>query len=134
MSYFMTISGELPPGNFSPVEFLLISQGQKYVAALEAELSSADGAPMWLIHDGRTGTSDFVIDAQTHFSEYRTFEGTLLYRLMSACVKVGCTFRIWWASGPDCHWDVEEFSSFDALCSGMAQMHEIGVRWTNPEA
>ena len=51
MSYFMTISEDLSAGDFSPVEFLPISKGQRYIANLEAELYLADGAPVWLAHD-----------------------------------------------------------------------------------
>jgi len=132
----MTISGELPTGDFSPVEFLPISKGQKYVAKLEAELSLADGAPVWFAHDGQTGTShDFVNEAQNHCCEHGSLEGTLLYRLMSACVSAGCVFRIWWASdAPTCYRNLAEFSSLDELCSGIAKMSDVAVRRTNAVA
>ena len=136
MSYFMTISGKLPAGDFSPVEFMPISKGQKYIANLESELSMADGAPVWFAHDGQTGTShDFVSEAQNHCCEHGSFEGTLLYRLMSACVMAGCVFRIWWASDAlTCYRNLTEYSSLDELCSGIAKMHDISVRRVNGAA
>jgi len=133
MSYFMTISGSLPAGDFAPVEFLPIAKGQKYVANLEAELSVADGTPLWFAHDGRTGTShDFVSDAQSYACEHSSLEGTLLYRLMSACVSAGCVFRIWWASDdPSCYRQLTEFSTLSELCAGMVSMSDFSVRRTN---
>ena len=132
MNYFMTISEDLSARDFSPVEFLPISKGQRYIANLEAELSLADGPPVWFAHDGRTGTSqDFVNEAQSLCCEHDLFGGTLLYRLMSACVSAGCVFRIWWASpDPSCHRNLAELSSLDELCSGIPKMSDISFRRT----
>lgn len=129
----MTISGRLPYGDFSPVEFLPISEGQRYLAELEAELSLADGGPVWFAHDGRTGTShDFVSEAQSHCSEGNLPENTLLWRLMASCVEAGCVFRIWWASNdPACHRNLEEFSELGDLCAGIARMTDIAIRRVN---
>jgi hypothetical protein len=124
MSYFMTISGVLPDRSFSPLEFLPIAEGQRYIADLEEELSLADGTPLWFVHDGSTGTShDFINDAQDHYSENGTLNGTLLLRLMETCVEADCVFRIWWASAkPGCHRDLAEFTTVGELCSGIARM------------
>src|SRR6187401_65156 len=117
MSYMMTVSGELPTQTFPPIEFLPISRGQKYIADLEIELSSADGTPLWFVHDGRTGTSnDFVSDAQSHYFEHDTVEGTLLLRLIDSLAEAGCVFRIWWASDqPDCYRNLVTFKSIQEL-------------------
>ena|GEM_PF-6433887 len=133
----MTISGALPQQAFRPLEFLTISEGQKYIADLERELSVTDGTPLWFVHDGKTGTShNFVCDAQDNYNEHNTLDGTLLLRLMQACVEADCGFRIWYASDmPGCHREVTEFTTISELCSGIARLlsegRDICVRRTN---
>ena len=124
MSYMMTVSGELPARAFAPIEFLPISKGQKYIADLEAELSQADGTPLWFVHDGRTGTShDFVSGAQNHYSEHDTIEGTLLLRLLESLADAGCVFRVWWAGDQtSCYRDLTTFKSTQELRSGVAKL------------
>jgi hypothetical protein len=135
MSYFMIISGSLPAQAFPPLEFLPISQGQKYVADLEPELSLTDGTPLWFVHDGANGTSHALVsDAMNHYSGHHNFDGTLLLQLMQACVGAGCGFRIWWPSSkPDSHRDLAEFASTPDLWSGIARQAWVGkpirVRW-----
>jgi hypothetical protein len=135
MSYFMTIAGEVPRQAFPSLKFMPISEGQKYIADLDLELSLADGTPLWFVHDGETGTShSFVSNAQSHFNEHGSPEGTLLLRLMQDCVKAGCTFRIWWAAvDPGCYRNVPEFTSIDELFAGIARMLgegcDISLRW-----
>ena len=134
MSYFMTISGHLPKQSFPQLEFLPISQGQKYVADLEPELSASDGIPLWFVHDGETGTSHGLVSgAQDYHSEHGTLDGTLLLRLMEACVAADCGFRIWWGSAkPGCHRELAEFTGFEELCSGIVRLlsegRDISVR------
>ena len=97
MSYFMTISGELPLQSFPPLEFLPISKGQRYVANLEAEFAAADGSPVWFVHDGQTGTSHaFVSDARDYYGGSGNIDGTQLLLLIKACIDADCGFRIWW--------------------------------------
>ena len=124
MSYMMTVSGELPAHAFAPIEFLPISKGQKYIADLEAELSLADGSPLWFVHDGRTGTShDFFSEAQNHYFEHDTIEGTLLLRLLESLAGAGCVFRIWWASDQSsCYRDLAIFKSVQELRLGVAKL------------
>jgi hypothetical protein len=124
MSYMMTVSGVLPPQSFAPIEFLPISKGQNYIAALETELSLADGTPLWFAHDGRTGTShDFVSGAQCHYFEHNTIDGTLLLRLLEALANAGCVFRIWWASDQTSHYqNLASFNSIQELRSGVAKL------------
>lgn len=129
MSYFMTISGDIHAEILPPLELLPISSGQKYIADLEAELSVADGTPLWFVNDGRTGTShDFVSDAQDHYNEHGTIEGTVLLSLMKTCVAADCVFRIWWASNdPSCYRKLTEFTSLQELCSGIGRMLSDGL-------
>ena len=134
MSYMMTISGALPTQTFAPIEFLPISKGQKYIADLEAELSLADGTPLWFVHDGRTGTShDFVSDAQDHYNEHDTLDGTMLLRLTES-LAVNSVFRIWWASDkPSCYRSLATFTNIQELRLGIAKMlaegKDIAVRY-----
>ena len=130
----MTVSGALPAEAFGPIEFLPASRGQKYIADLEAELSLADGTPLWFVHDGRTGTSHgFVSDAQNHYREHDTIDGTLLLRLIES-LAADCVFRIWWASDrPSCYRSLVTFTNIQELRSGMAKMlaegKDIAVRF-----
>ncbi len=123
MSYMMTVSGALPVQTFAPIEFLPISKGQKYIADLEAELSLADGTPLWFVHDGSTHTShDFVSDAEQHFYEHYTIEDTVLLRLIES-LATDCVLRIWWASNnPSCYRSVPNFTSIQELRLGIAKM------------
>ena len=131
----MTVSGELPAQAFAPIEFLPISKGQKYIADLEAELSLADGTPLWFVHDGRTGTShDFVSEAQNYYFEHETIEGTLLLRLIESLAGAGCVFRIWWASDQSsCYRDLAIFDSVQELRVGVAKLvadgEDIALRY-----
>ena len=128
----MTLSGAIPTKDFTPIEFLPISKGQKYIADLEAELSLADGTPLWFVHDGRTGTShDFVSAAQDHCNEHGTLDGTLLLRLIEAAVGAHCVFRIWWASDqPSCYRNLTSFKSIQELRLGIATGgKDISVRY-----
>lgn len=131
----MTISGDLPKQAFPQLELLPISKGQKYIADLERELSSADGTPLWFVHDGETGTSHILVsDIGRHYHECGSFEGALLFRLMQACVEAGCTFRIWWgAVEPSCYRNVPEFTRTEELYPAIARMlaegRDISVRW-----
>ena len=119
----MTVSGALPAHKFAPIEFLPISKGQKYIADLEAELSSADGIPLWFVHDGCTGTShDFVSDAQNYYFEHETMEGSLLLRLIESLAGAGCIFRIWWASDEPYHRNLTTFRSIQELRLGVAKL------------
>lgn len=134
MSYMMTLSGALPTQIFIPIEFLPISKGQKYIADLEAELSLADGTPLWFVHDGRTGTShDFVSEAQNHYYEHGTIDDTLLLRLIES-LDADCVFRVWWASDkPSCYRSLAKFKSIQELRIGIAKMlaegKDISVRY-----
>jgi len=134
MSYMMTLAGALPTQTFAPIAFLPMSKGQKYIAALEEELSLADGTPLWFVHDGRTGTShDFVRDAQDHYYEHDTIDGALLLQLIES-LAADCVFRIWWASDqPSCYRNLASFKSIRELRLGIAKMlaegKDISVRY-----
>jgi len=128
MSYFMTISGVLPQRSFPSLEFLPVSQGQKYIADLEQELSVADGTPLWFVHDGETGTSHrFIVEAQNYYNQHGILDGTVLLELMEECAKVGSAFRIWVASDKaDCHRHVANFCSIGELRSGILRLLSEG--------
>jgi hypothetical protein len=124
----MTISGKLPQGDFGAIEIQPISTGQGYIAALESELARTDGAPVWFVHDGSTGTShDLICEAQEHYHMQGSLEDTRLFRLMRSCVESGDTFRLWWASDAEgCHRRLVDFATFGDLLAGLCRAFERG--------
>jgi len=134
MSYFMTIAGHVAKDCFPELEFLPISKGQKYVADLAPALSARDGIPLWFVHDRVSGTSHGLVNgAHNYFSEHGTLDGTLLLRLVEACVATDCGLRVWWASNePSCYRQLEDFTTTAEFRSRVARMvsegKDIGVR------
>ena len=129
MSYFMTISGELPLQSFPPLEFLPVSKGQRYVANLEAEFAAADGSPVWFVHDGQTGTSHaFVSDARDYYGGSGNIDGTQLLLLIKACIDADCGFRIWWPTHkPGAPEELAEFTAIEELPAVLARL--FGEGW-----
>ena len=118
--YFMTTMG-VPTdlSGLGQIEFVPASNSQQYIRALEHDLASVDGQPIFLVHDEKTSTSEnFISDAETHLQMKDTLEGTALLRLFQRLADSNITFRIWWADdGPDAHSRVTNFSSLSELLS-----------------
>ncbi|XLZ68554.1 hypothetical protein ABT364_18665 [Massilia sp. SR12] len=100
MSYFMTISGATSdiPTIFG-IGLMLASDAQDYVKSLASELETLDGAPVHLVHDGETGTSDLIIaDLENSLLVGDPVNDLPAAQLLQACFKNGLSFRIWWAN------------------------------------
>ncbi len=100
MSYFMTIAGQPPDvDGLAPVALVPAASAQPYIRALEPTLVAQDGAPVFLVHDGASGTSHTLIaDAEEAISRHGSLAGTILAELIRRLVADGTTFRIWWAN------------------------------------
>lgn len=100
MSYFMTMAGawvDLSP--LLPIKLIPIDQTQPYLQQREELLSREDGQPLFLVHDGETGTShNFITAAEEYFNTHDRLEGTPLFELFKLFCDEEHVFRIWWAS------------------------------------
>lgn len=103
MSYFMTVTGKIAPLSSNAIELIPAHLAQDYIAKLEAHLESMDGSPVYLVHDGESGTSDgLVADLKAALWEKTDPSATTLYCILSTCFESGINFRIWLASdAPD---------------------------------
>lgn len=103
MSYFMTISGDLLNDELIPgIEFIPAGAAQAYIADLERPLAALDGAPVFLVHDTETGTSDIAVaDLENALINHEEVENLSLFRVLQACFKHKINFRIWWADNDD---------------------------------
>jgi hypothetical protein len=58
MSYFMTVSGITPDlFGLEPIEFVEVAKAQYYIERLAEQLIELDVRPLFLAHDGHSGTS-----------------------------------------------------------------------------
>lgn len=99
MSYFMTVSGIIPNSEVvAGVELVPAASAQSYISSLESELAEDDGAPVFLVHDGETGTSDLLIsDLQEAISDGRPLAGLAAYQTFQLCFSKAIPFRVWLA-------------------------------------
>ncbi len=99
----MTTAGPwLDLSDLSPLELIPAEQAQYYIRDLQALLSQEDGAPIYLVHDGETGTShNFINDASSYLFHGGTLAGSPLLELCKRLCKQGHVFRIWWASNEE---------------------------------
>jgi len=116
MSHFMTFSG--PPidlGGLRPVELIPACEAQNYIRKLEYELSALDGAPLFLVHDGHSGTSDgIVFDAASALGAGEDISSTLFHILMTRLLRTAHTVRLWCArNDPAAHLQVTDCESFE---------------------
>lgn len=95
----MTISGNVPAEQqIEDIEFLPAEAAQPYIANLASKISEQDGAPVYLVHDKETGTSDIVVaDFENALIEDIEIENLPLLKLLQECFKQRINFRIWWA-------------------------------------
>jgi hypothetical protein len=105
MSYFMTISGatsDMPA--ILGIELMLANDAQDYIKSLARELESLDGTPVYLVHDGETGTSDLIIaDLENALLNGEATSDLPAVQILQACFKNGLRFRIWWANNDGAH-------------------------------
>ena len=111
MSYFIVISGKNAHlVNSIAGQLLPISQGQSYVANLEAMISIADGSPSLFWDDGESGTSHGLVRAaQDCLFNETPIKMSALACLINNANRQGVTVRVWWASNePDACMHVPE--------------------------
>ena len=135
MSYFMTLSGSMIKlDGLEPIELLPASTAQEYIQQRAAEISKLDGTPLFLIHDGHSGTShDFLVDAVNAVRADKSLEGTLFQKLMDRLANGDHTVRIWYASNePEAHLHVKECNTFEETMREFrkvaAQTHFVNIR------
>jgi hypothetical protein len=118
MSYFMTIAGpKVDLRGLPAVELLPPSGAQEYIKERAVELARLDGSPVFLVHDGSSGTSDGIVsEAWSLAAAGKPFENSILARLISLLRHSDHTVRIWYADNTaDAHLRVEECKSMEDM-------------------
>jgi hypothetical protein len=118
MSYFMTTAGPwIDLSDLSPIELIAAEQAQYYIKDRQAFLSQEDGAPLFLVHDGETGTSDnIILDANSYLFDKGTLAGSTLLELCKRLCHKNHIFRIWYASNQaDAHLQVTGCHSLEEV-------------------
>jgi hypothetical protein len=134
MSYFMTVSGVAPDlSGLEPSEFVEVAKAQYYIAGLAEQLTELDGGPLFLVHDGRSGTSDELVSrAVSSVRMGEPIENTPLNRLLSRLSKGNHTLRIWYAGVSDAHLRVKDCGSLEATMREFRDQAEqtgiVGIR------
>ncbi len=134
MSYFMTVSGIAPDlSGLEPIEFVGVAKAQYYIERLAEQLTELDGGPLFLVHDGQSGTSDELI--QPAVSAVRLgepIENTPLSHLLNRLSKGTHTLRIWYAGNTDAHLQVKDCGSWEAAMREFRDQAErtgiVGIR------
>ena len=95
----MTVAGNISRLSSNVAELIPAHLAQPYIANLQARLESLDGSPVYLVHDGESGTSDrVVVDLKTALWEEVDPSSTALFAILSICFESGISFRIWLAN------------------------------------
>ncbi len=128
MSYFMTLAGN--PVNltgFEPLKLIPVMQAQKYIQKLAPTLIKADGEPLFLVHDGKTGTShDFLVTAAESLYFDRTVGDRKLLSLLQLVCDSSHIFRIWWAGDPNSHEALENCATIEDVRLAIGQQLRAG--------
>lgn len=128
----MTITGpRLDLSDLKPIELIEASKAQEYIQKLEKDLANEDGRPVYLVHDGSTGTSDdFIGEAWNSLQVRKSIEGTLLLSLIERLIANGNTFRIWHAANdPKDHLYVHDCFSIEEILRVTSQSKQILIRY-----
>ncbi|HTK84106.1 MAG TPA: hypothetical protein VL625_03380 [Patescibacteria group bacterium] len=123
----MTLSGpKVNLEGLEPIELLPASKASTYIQQREIEISQLDGDPLFLVHDGQSGTSDeFLGDAVNAIRSGDGMEGTLFERLMKRLSQGDHTVRIWYArNDPDAHLHVKNCSTYEEAMHEFKKMSE----------
>lgn len=113
----MMVSGNAPDlSGLEPIEFVDVAKAQYYIEGLAEQLIDLDGRPLFLVHDGRSGTSDELVSpAEVSVMMGEPIENTLLDRLLNRLSTGNHTIRIWYAGrGSDAHLCVTDCGSLEA--------------------
>jgi hypothetical protein len=117
MSYFITVSGVVPDlSGLEPIELVEVANAQHYIEGLAEQLTKLDGGPLFLVHDGHSGTSDDLVSpAVTSVKMGEPIENSPLNSLLNRLSKGNHTLRIWDAGGgADAHLRVRHCESLEA--------------------
>lgn len=127
MSQFITTSGSyVDLASNGPFRLVPISEASSYLARLAPEIEGLDGAPVYFVDDGATGTSDDVFDAaEDQMIERGSFDGTPLDEVITTLHEIGNTIRIWWGGENNAHLDVVDFGSLSDLKQALVKQHPI---------
>jgi len=136
MSYFMTAAG---PGcklrTAEPAELLPVEQAQDYVRELAPKLIEMDGSPLYLVHDGESGTShDVVRPGRNRVFSDKSAEETLFASVVRDLLTSGHTIRVWDAGSASdrevLSMELMEFPSAGQMLVTWAHrlLHNQGVR------
>ena len=131
----MTVSGIVPdlPG-LEPIEFVEVAKAQYYIEGLAEQLTKLDGGPLFLVHDGHSGTSDELVSpAVSSVRMGGPIEETPLNSLLNRLSKGNHTLRIWDAGqGSDAHLRVSDCGSLEAATREFRDQAEqtgfVGIR------
>jgi hypothetical protein len=129
MSYFVTITGpNFDVGGIGSVELIPAMSAQSYVCALEAKFIVQDGnRPVFLVHDGDTGTShDLVGAAMDAIIDGAEFFATDLGKVLSRIVAPSIV-RMWDAGADDPIGDMPfEADGLESLSDAFVSMTRKG--------
>jgi hypothetical protein len=136
MSYFMTLAGNpVNLAGFEPLELIPVMQAQTYLQELAPTIITADGEPLFLVHDGKTGTShDLLVTAAENWYLDRTVGDRKLLSLLQLVCDSSHVFRIWWAGDPNSHEELEHCSTIEDVISEigrqLADGNDIAIRYS----
>lgn len=127
----MVIGGRPQLNQFELLELIPASAAQAYVASLESELVELHGGPVFLVHDGETGTSDTLIaDLVSALQEDLDVSSFAITRLINDCVLSAVSFRIWWAGGDVPRAHTSDVFAVDGVPAAMTTLREgKGIWW-----
>jgi hypothetical protein len=135
MSYFITVSGKkIDLSGLQPIELVPADKAQYYIKNLALELSALDGAPLFLVDDGSSGTSDDVVTPVISLLKRGgQIDETPFHRLLIHLSEHNCILRIWHASNiSNAHLRVKDCNSLeDAIYEILEQSLKfaiIGIR------
>ena len=121
----MTISGKVSAGDVPATAILVpAASAQAYVANLESRLAQLDGAPVFFVDDGESGTShDLVGQVGDALVEGRPLREVPFIVLLERCIRNGWNFRVWLADNdPQAHVkNTIPVANFDAVLENMEQ-------------
>lgn len=131
MSYFMTVTGNIPNVNgIEGIKFVSAGDAQEYIAKIIKQFPPEEAAKTFFIDDGSLTSHDLINEVQESLILGRPFKQTRLGKLLDACLKINCKVRIWWANNdPDAFRKVECLSDkklfIEMLTSKLKQGEDV---------
>ena len=100
MSYFMITCGRVADfSDLAPIELVPAPDAQSYIHPMANTLAGMNQAPVYLVDDGTTGTSDdFVTDGENALINNGTLEGSVLFSVIQRLAAQGNAILIWLAN------------------------------------